>query len=81
MDPINLSSVSTTFPWRVVPIANTFFETSGTNLHGNVVDTDERIDGVHGEMLDTAEMKRGAIVGHLSNYFRVAKISGYIIYQ
>ena len=46
-----------------------------------MVDTDERIDGVHGAMLDTAEIKRGAIVGHLSNYFRVAKISGYIIYQ
>ena len=26
---------------------NTFFETSGTNLHGNVVDTDEKVDGVH----------------------------------
>ena len=25
----------------------TFFETSGTNLHGNVVDTDEKVDGVH----------------------------------
>ena len=34
-----------------------------------------------GAMLDTAEIKRGAIVGHLSNYFRVAKISGYCFYQ
>ena len=37
--------------WALKHILNTFFitffETSGTNLHGNVVDTDEKVDGVH----------------------------------
>ena len=37
--------------------------------------------GQGGAMLDTADIKSGAIVGHLSNYFRVAKLSEYIIYQ
>ena len=56
----------------------TFFETSGTNLHGNVVDTDERVDGVHGANMAKKLRPIGANLDTLSNYRRTFKFCGYV---